>query len=53
MVEIIKKGFVVKVVDLRGEVVIVRNSGKIVDMCRVSCVDKVRVCFILIFNIIV
>lgn len=53
MVEMIKKGFVVNVVDFRGEVVIVCSSGKIVDICRLSCVDKVCVCFILIFNDIV
>ncbi len=52
MAETIKKGSVVKAVDLRGEAVIVRNSGKIVDTRRASRADKVRACFTLTPNII-
>lgn len=52
MAETIKKGSVVKAVDLRGEAVIIRNSGKIVDTRRASRADKVRACFTLTPNII-
>ena len=52
MTETIKKGSVVKAVDLRGEAVIVRSSGKIVDTRRASRADKVRACFTLTPNII-
>lgn len=52
MAETIKKGSVVKAIDLRGEAVIVRNSGKIVDTRRASRADKVRACFTLTPNIV-
>lgn len=52
MAETIKKGSVVKAVDLRGEAVIVRGNGKIVDTKRASRADKVRACFTLTPNII-
>lgn len=52
MAETIKKGSVVKATDLRGEAVIVRNSGKIVDTRRASRADKVRACFTLTPNVI-
>lgn len=50
MSETIRKGSVVNAVDLRGEAVIVRSSGKIVDTRRSSRADKVRVCFTLTPN---
>jgi ElaB/YqjD/DUF883 family membrane-anchored ribosome-binding protein len=50
MAETIKKGSVVSATDLRGEAVIVRNSGKIVDTRRSSRADKVRACFTLAPN---
>ncbi len=52
MAETIKKGSVVKAVDLRGEAVIVRSNGKIVDTRRSSRADKVRACFTLTPNTI-
>ncbi|MDC8002640.1 hypothetical protein POV27_01130 [Aureisphaera galaxeae] len=52
MAETIKRGSVVKATDLRGEAVIVRKSGKIVDTKRSSRADKVRACFTLAPNII-
>lgn len=52
MANTIKKGSVVKATDLRGEAVIVRKSGKIVDTRRASRADKVRICFTLAPNII-
>lgn len=50
MAETIKKGSVVNAVDLRGEAVILRNSGKIVDTRRSSRADKIRACFTLTPN---
>lgn len=50
MAETIKKGSVVKATDLRGEAVIIRKSGKIVDTRRASRADKVRACFTLAPN---
>ncbi|MCH2490071.1 MAG: hypothetical protein MK211_07975 [Flavobacteriales bacterium] len=50
MSETIKKGSVVNAIDLRGEAVIIRNSGKIVDTRRSSRADKVRACFTLAPN---
>ncbi|MAP54027.1 hypothetical protein [Altibacter sp.] len=50
MAETIKKGSVVNAVDLRGEAVIVRSSGKVVDTRRSSRADKVRACFTLTPN---
>jgi ElaB/YqjD/DUF883 family membrane-anchored ribosome-binding protein len=50
MAETIKKGSVVNAVDLRGEAVIVRSSGKVVDTRRSSRADKVRACFSLTPN---
>ncbi len=50
MAETIKKGSIVNAVDLRGEAVIIRSSGKIVDTRRSSRADKVRACFTLTPN---
>lgn len=52
MAETIEKGSVVKAVDLRGEAVIIRKNGKIVDTRRASRADKVRACFTLTPNIV-
>ncbi len=52
MSETIKKGSVVKATDLRGEAVIIRNSGKVVDTRRSSRADKIRACFTLAPNAI-
>ncbi len=52
MNETIKKGSVVKATDLRGEAVIIRNSGKVVDTKRASRADKIRACFTLTPNAI-
>ncbi len=52
MAETIKKGSVVKATDLRGEAVIIRKSGKIVDTRRASRADKIRACFTLAPNIV-
>lgn len=50
MNETIKKGSIVKATDLRGEAVIIRNSGKVVDTRRSSRADKIRACFTLAPN---
>ncbi len=50
MNETIKKASVVKATDLRGEAVIIRNSGKVVDTRRASRADKIRACFTLAPN---
>ena len=50
LAETVKKGSVVGAVDLRGEGVIVRKSGKIVDTRRARRADKVRACFTLTPN---
>lgn len=52
MNETIKKGSIVKATDLRGEAVIVRNNGKVVDTKRASRADKIRTCFTLAPNAI-
>ncbi len=52
MNETIKKGSIVKATDLRGEAVIIRNSGKVVDTRRSSRADKIRACFTLTPNAI-
>ena len=52
MNETIKKGSVVKATDLRGEAVIIRNNGKVVDTKRSSRADKIRACFTLAPNAI-
>ncbi len=52
MAETLKKGSVVNATDLKGDAVIVRKSGKIVDTKRASRADKVRTCFTLAPNII-
>ncbi|PHR11485.1 MAG: hypothetical protein COA40_11065 [Aequorivita sp.] len=52
MNETIKKGSIVKATDLRGEAVIIRNSGKVVDTKRASRADKIRACFTLAPNAI-
>ena len=50
MAETIKKGSVVNAIDLRGEAVIIRSSGKVVDTKRSSRADKIRACFTLTPN---
>ncbi len=45
MTETIKKGSIVKATDLRGEAVIIRTNGKVVDTKRSSRADKIRACF--------
>lgn len=50
MNETIKKASIVKATDLRGEAVIIRNSGKVVDTKRSSRADKIRACFTLTPN---
>ena len=52
MAERIAVGSIVKATDLRGEGVIVRNSGRIVDTKRSSRADKIRACFTLAPNAI-
>lgn len=52
MTETIKKGSIVKATDLRGEAVIVRSNGKVVDTKRASRADKIRACFTLTPNAI-
>lgn len=52
MNETIKRGSIVKATDLRGEAVIIRNSGKVVDTKRASRADKIRACFTLAPNAI-
>ncbi|MFC7356365.1 hypothetical protein ACFQO1_01590 [Jejudonia soesokkakensis] len=50
MSQTLKEAAVVGVVDLRGEAVIVRSSGKVVDTRRSSRADKIRACFTLTPN---
>lgn len=50
MNETLKKAAIVKATDLRGEAVIIRNSGKVVDTRRASRADKIRACFTLAPN---
>src|SRR5690606_22630707 len=50
MSETIEKAAIVKTTDLRGEAVIIRNSGKVVDTRRASRADKIRACFTLAPN---
>lgn len=45
LTETVRIGSVVNAVDLRGEAVILRGNGKIVDTKRSSRADKVRACF--------
>lgn len=52
MAETIKKGSIVNATDLRGEAVIIRNNGKVVDTRRASRADKIRACFTLAPNAI-
>lgn len=52
LAERLKAGSALKAIDLRGEAVIIRNSGKIVDTRRSSRADKVRACFTLAPNAI-
>lgn len=47
MNETIKKASIVKATDLRGEAVIIRTNGKVVDTRRASRADKIRACFTL------
>lgn len=48
--ETIKKASVVGATNLRGEAVIVRKNGKVVNTKRSSRADKVRACFTLVAN---
>lgn len=50
LAETVRKGSVVNAVDLRGEGVIIRNNGKVVDTRRARRADKVRACFTLTPN---
>ena len=50
LAEAIKRGSVVRAVDLSGTGVIIRNSGKIVDTKRARRANKVRACFTLTPN---
>ncbi len=50
LTEAIKRGSVVRAVDLSGTGVIIRNSGKIVDTKRARRANKVRACFTLTPN---
>lgn len=50
MAETIRKGSGLAATDLRGEAVIIRKSGKVVDTRRSSRADKVRSCFTLAPN---
>lgn len=50
MSETIKKASMIKATDMRGEAVIIRNSGKVVDTRRASRADKIRTCFTLLPN---
>lgn len=50
MNETIKRAAMIKATDMRGEAVIIRNSGKVVDTRRASRADKIRACFTLAPN---
>lgn len=50
MNETIKRASIVKATDLRGEAVIIRRNGKVVDTKRSSRADKIRACFTLAPN---
>lgn len=50
MTETIKRASVIKAKNMRGEAVIIRNSGKVVDTRRASRADKIRTCFTLAAN---
>lgn len=50
MNETLKRASVIKATDMRGEAVIIRNSGKVVDTRRASRADKIRACFTLAPN---
>lgn len=50
MSETIKRASIVRASDLRGEAVIIRNNGKVVDTKRSSRADKIRACFTLTAN---
>ncbi len=52
MTATIKKASIVKARDLRGEAVIIRKNGKLVDTKRSSRADKIRACFTLSPNAI-
>jgi len=52
LTQTVKKGSALSAIDLRGEAVIVRSNGKIVDTKRSSRADKVRTCFTLTPNAI-
>ncbi len=50
MNETIQKASKLRASNLRGEAVIIRNSGKVVDTRRASRADKIRACFTLLPN---
>lgn len=50
MSETLKKAAMIKATDMRGEAVIIRSSGKVVDTRRASRADKIRACFTLAPN---
>lgn len=50
MNETIKKASIVKATDIKGEAVIIRSNGKVVDTKRSSRADKIRACFTLTPN---
>ncbi len=50
MNETIKRASMVRATDLRGEAVIIRRNGKVVDTKRSSRADKIRACFTLAPN---
>tara|TARA_R110000850_G_scaffold271031_2_gene404649 strand:+ start:41919 stop:42800 length:882 start_codon:yes stop_codon:yes gene_type:complete len=50
LAKVVEKGSALKVSRLKGEGVIVRNSGKIVDTDRARRADKIRTCFTLNAN---
>ncbi|HZW77869.1 MAG TPA: hypothetical protein VFF21_06155 [Flavobacteriaceae bacterium] len=50
MSETIKRASVVKARNLRGEAVIIRKSGKVLNTNRASRADKIRACFTLVAN---
>jgi|26BtaG_2_1085354.scaffolds.fasta_scaffold00005_26 hypothetical protein len=52
MNETIKRASMVRATDLRGEAVIIRRNGKVVDTKRSSRADKIRACFTLAPNAI-
>ncbi|QAA82152.1 hypothetical protein EI546_10645 [Aequorivita sp. H23M31] len=52
MNQTIQKAAMLRASNMRGEAVIIRNSGKVVDTRRASRADKIRTCFTLLPNAI-